>query len=89
MDANGTNFKKLTNDHGYNTSPCWPPDSAKIAFTSQRDGKFNIYVMDADGSTKKELRITPVIILNRTGLQKVIRSPIAQTLMGPTKYMLS
>jgi Tol biopolymer transport system component len=39
---------KLT-DGGVNTDPDWSPDGRRIAFASNRDGDFDIYVMDADG----------------------------------------
>jgi Tol biopolymer transport system component len=32
------------------TGPVWSPDGAKIAFTSDRTGVWQIYVMDADGA---------------------------------------
>jgi len=35
--------------------PAWSPDGAKIAFVSQRDENYEIYVMNADGSEKKRL----------------------------------
>jgi Tol biopolymer transport system component len=30
--------------------PAWSPDGSRIAFESYRDGNFEIYVMNADGS---------------------------------------
>ena len=30
-------------------SPAWSPDGSRIAFASDRDGDWDIYVMDADG----------------------------------------
>ena len=35
--------------------PAWSPDGAKIAFSTDKDGAINIYVMDADGSNVKTL----------------------------------
>jgi len=35
--------------------PAWSPDGTKVAFTSNRDGTFNLYVMDADGKTVRQL----------------------------------
>jgi len=33
---------------GYDDSPSWAPDGTKLAFTSARTGKMDIYVMDLD-----------------------------------------
>jgi len=35
--------------------PCWSPDGLRIAFTSDRDGTYNLYVMNADGSNVRQL----------------------------------
>ena len=35
--------------------PCWSPDGSRIAFTSNRDGPYNLYVMDADGANVQRL----------------------------------
>jgi len=32
--------------------PTWSPDGSRIAFTSNRDGFFQIYLMNADGSNQ-------------------------------------
>jgi TolB protein len=34
---------------------CWSPDGKHIAFTSNRDGTYNLYVMNADGSNVRQL----------------------------------
>ena len=36
-------------------SPCWSPDSKRIAFSSTREGIENIWIMDKDGDNKKQL----------------------------------
>src|ERR1043166_833663 len=41
---------RLTNNLADDDSPEWSPDGKKIAFTSNRDGVRNIYVMNADGT---------------------------------------
>jgi TolB protein len=35
--------------------PCWSPDGKRVAFTSNRDGTYNLYVMDADGANVRQL----------------------------------
>jgi Tol biopolymer transport system component len=59
MDADGTGAQNLTADSGIDTfegldnnsfiNP-WSPDGSTLAFTSQRDGNREIYVMNADGT---------------------------------------
>ena len=41
---------RLTEGVSYNGYPCWSPDGTKVAFSSNRDGSFGIWVIDADGS---------------------------------------
>ncbi|MEJ2677778.1 MAG: hypothetical protein P8174_01730 [Gemmatimonadota bacterium] len=59
MNADGTGVQNLTNDSAADTfegldnnssiDP-WSPDGSMLAFTSQRDGNREIYVMSADGT---------------------------------------
>ena len=68
MNANGGGQTKLTNNGTYATAggwahmnhPVWSPDSTKIAFYSDRDGPFDIYVMDANGGGETRLTNTTV-----------------------------
>lgn len=52
MDPDGSNLTRLA-EHGL--SPSWSPDSKQIVFASNRDGKFQIYAMKADGSNQRRL----------------------------------
>ena len=36
-------------------TPAWSPDGRRIAFLSRRDGDFDVYVMNADGSGQRRL----------------------------------
>ena len=40
---------RLTDEDSYNGYPCWSADGTKVAFSSDRNGSFGIWVMDADG----------------------------------------
>ena len=46
---------RLTENPAADVLASWSPDGSKIAFASNRDGKPNIYVMNADGSSVKRL----------------------------------
>ncbi|HKI38173.1 MAG TPA: DPP IV N-terminal domain-containing protein [Gemmataceae bacterium] len=47
--------RNLTRHKGDDTFPAWSADGKKIAFISDRDGRPNVYVMDADGKRVKQL----------------------------------
>jgi Tol biopolymer transport system component len=48
----------LTNDRAWDGRPSWSPDGKSIAWSSDREGKFAIYVMDSAG--KNVRRLTPL-----------------------------
>ena len=59
MNADGSNQTRLTNNPGWDESPCFSPDGTKIAFESLRDGDPEIYVMNADGSNQTRITNNP------------------------------
>ena len=48
-------IRNLTNHPESDVSPVWAPDGARIAFLSTRDGNYEIYAMDSDGSNPRNL----------------------------------
>jgi WD40 repeat protein len=53
VSADGSNFTRLIDDGGQGweyMSPAWSPDGSKIVFGSGRNGSWDIYVMNDDGS---------------------------------------
>ena len=50
MNADGSNPRHLTNSSISGQEPAWSPDGSQIAFGSDRDGNYDIYVMNVDGS---------------------------------------
>jgi len=55
VNVDGSGLIQLTRDAGLNGSAAWSPDSKQIAFTSNRDGKSKIWVMNPDGSNQRLL----------------------------------
>jgi len=49
MDANGGNLRRITRHPNIDATPTWSPAGNQIAFTSDRSGSPQIYVVDADG----------------------------------------
>jgi len=44
-----TGQARLTNNQADDFQPAWSPDGSRLAFVSDREGNFEIYVMSADG----------------------------------------
>ena len=52
MDADGSNLERLTFREGDDSYPSWSPDGKRILFAAERNGFWDIYVMDADASNR-------------------------------------
>ena len=50
MNDDGSSQRRLTSNGADDLSPVWSPDGKRIAFTSLRNGNYDIYVMDAAGN---------------------------------------
>ncbi|MGB7341329.1 MAG: DPP IV N-terminal domain-containing protein [Phototrophicaceae bacterium] len=56
MDANGLGQRNVSNHPAFDVSPDWSPVSDEIAFMSNRNGGFDLYVLDI--TTEETRRIT-------------------------------
>ncbi len=55
MDANGSNQTNRSNNAAADGTSAFSPDGTKIVFRSDRDGKDEIYLMNADGTGQTRL----------------------------------
>ena len=55
MNADGSNQINVTRNAAADLNFTWSSDGEKIAFTSDRDGNSEIYIMNADGSNQERL----------------------------------
>ncbi len=54
-DFTNLKFRKLTSSQGINTEPTWNPGGTQIAFTSNRSGGPQIFLMEDDGTNVRQL----------------------------------
>ena len=50
MNVDGTNRRRITTHPDADTTPQWSPSGAEIVFTSDRTGKAQLYIKNADGT---------------------------------------
>ncbi len=55
VDAAGGRAVQLTTNPAYDSAPVWSPDGGSIAFSSDRDGSTDVFVMPATGGTARRL----------------------------------
>jgi Tol biopolymer transport system component len=59
IKTDGTGLQRLTNDVYKDRFPRWSPDGRRIAFQSNRGGKFDIWLVNPDGSALERLTYSP------------------------------
>ena len=63
---------QLTKNEVVDWQPSWSPDGTKIAFSSKRDGNWEIYVMDANGQNQVNLTNNPAKDITATWLSQTL-----------------
>lgn len=55
VPVSGGKATQLTTHPAHDTRPVWSPDGNRIAFASDRNGNFDVFIMDKDGGVPKQL----------------------------------
>ena len=55
MNADGSSPANISDNSASDSFPAWSADGSKIAFHTDRDGNYEVYVMDANGSGQTNL----------------------------------
>ena len=58
FNRDGTNWRNLTNDVFLERTPTWSHDGKQIAFHSDRSGKYQVWMINADGSNLRQITFT-------------------------------
>ena len=64
MNSKGKNIRPLTWQGSYNSTPSYSPDGKQVVFSGRAGGRFDIFIMNSDGSGLR--RLTSVKKLNNT-----------------------
>src|SRR6266852_5465860 len=54
-DETGQNIQRLTVNKARDSYPCFSPDGKWIAFSSDRNGNFDVFIIPAEGGAAKQL----------------------------------
>ncbi len=81
MPSTGGDAKLLTGGPAYDVQPRFSPDGKKIAFTSDRGGIDNLWIMDVDGKNLKQITKE-----NERQVNNPVWSPDGKYLIGRKHY---
>ena len=57
INVDGTGMKQLTYGSRHNEAPSWSPDGSMIVFSSDRNGRRQLFVMNEDGRNQRSLKL--------------------------------
>ncbi len=55
VPAGGGEAVRLTTQESYESTPVWSPDGRSIAFASDRNGNFDVFIMSSEGGQARQL----------------------------------
>jgi len=90
VNRDGSNWRDLTDDKFFDRYPRWSPDGKTIAFTSDRTGRYEIWLLDADSANFRQLTFntqgdTTFPLWSPDGSQIVYRSNLVNTVLDVNK----
>ena len=59
MNADGSGIRRLTNSPRQDIRPAISPDGTRVAFTSSRDGNYEIYILNTDSPRRQRVTHHP------------------------------
>jgi hypothetical protein len=95
MRADGSARTRITPDGAYNLVPSIAPDSSRIAYTSDRDGNYEVYTIRADGTDEQQITHTapPVTFVgpkySPDGTKLLVAMRAAPTDLNQDLYLLN
>ena len=60
IPTQGGRATQITSHSAHDTRPVWSPDGTKLAFASDREGSFDVYITSREGGTAKRLTFNSV-----------------------------
>jgi len=90
VSRDGSQWRDLTNDKFFDRYPRWSPDGKRIAFTSDRGGRYEIWVLDADTGNLRQLTFntpgdTTFPLWSPDGSQMLFRSNFVNSVLDLNK----
>ncbi len=59
MHSDGSEPRRLVDEETYNSFPVWSPDASRVAFACEVEGDRELFVINADGTSKVRLTSVP------------------------------
>lgn len=85
IQTDGKNANKLTTNAAADLHPSWSPDGKHIAFWSDREGTWDLFIQNENGSNQRKLLNNPP---NPAELSAVAWSPDSQSIVFPANHDL-